>query len=259
MDHYNTLGVSKSATPDEIKKAYRKLASQHHPDKGGDTNTFQQIQTAYDTLSDPQKRQMYDNPLPEMNSSQFHFNFGQQGFNLNDIFGQFNDMMRQQQRNQLLRTRLEVTLLESYNGGSKSLRIQTQNNTHVINVNIPKGIQTGQQIRFENVLPNATLIVDFVVLPDLRFERNDCDLYSNFSISVLDLIVGTKFDFETISGKILEVDIKPMTQPFMQLKLHGCGMPILNSNVYGDQIILIKPYIPANIHSNIVDSINKHK
>ena len=57
MDHYTTLGVSKTATPDEIKKAYRKLASQHHPDKGGDTAKFQQIQTAYDTLIDAGKKQ----------------------------------------------------------------------------------------------------------------------------------------------------------------------------------------------------------
>lgn len=251
------LGVAKNATPDEIKKAYRKLASQHHPDKGGDTNTFQKIQTAYDTLSDPQKRQMYDNPPQQ--SEGFQFNFVQQGFNLHDIFGQFNDIMRQQNRNQLLRTRLEVTLQESYNGGTKTIRIQTQNNNHVINVNIPKGIQTGQQVRFENILPHATLIVDFVVTSDLRYERNENDLYSNVSISVLDLIIGTKFDFETISGKVFEVNVKPMTQPFMQLKLHGCGMPILNSGMYGDQIILIKPYIPVNIHNDIIDSINKHK
>jgi DnaJ-class molecular chaperone len=53
MDHYSTLGVNKNAAPDEIKKAFRKLASQHHPDKGGNTAKFQEIQVAYDTLSDP--------------------------------------------------------------------------------------------------------------------------------------------------------------------------------------------------------------
>jgi DnaJ-class molecular chaperone len=61
-EHYNTLGVSKTASQDDIKKAYRKLASKHHPDKGGDTATFQTIQTAYETLSDPQRRAEYDNP-----------------------------------------------------------------------------------------------------------------------------------------------------------------------------------------------------
>ena len=91
MDHYQTLGVAKNATPDEIKKAYRKLASQHHPDRGGDTARFQTIQAAYDTLSDPQKRAQYDNPPPQFNGfnpqqNGFDFHFGS-GFP--DIFGQF--------------------------------------------------------------------------------------------------------------------------------------------------------------------------
>ena len=63
-DYYATLGVSKTATPDEIKRAFRKLASQHHPDKGGDTAKFQSIQAAYDTLGDAAKRAAYDNPAP---------------------------------------------------------------------------------------------------------------------------------------------------------------------------------------------------
>ena len=73
MDHYATLGVAKSATPDEIKKAYRKLASKHHPDKGGDTATFQKIEEAYRILSDTQQRQQYDNPMPQGFGQNFNF------------------------------------------------------------------------------------------------------------------------------------------------------------------------------------------
>jgi len=65
MDYYSILGVSKSASQDDIKKAYRKLASKHHPDRGGDTSKFQQIEEAYRTLSDDQKRAQYDNPMPQ--------------------------------------------------------------------------------------------------------------------------------------------------------------------------------------------------
>ena len=64
MSHYDTLGIAKTATPEEIKRAYRKLASQHHPDKGGDTAKFQQVEEAYRVLSDPQQRAQYDNPQP---------------------------------------------------------------------------------------------------------------------------------------------------------------------------------------------------
>jgi DnaJ-class molecular chaperone len=65
MDHYSTLGVDRNASPEDIKRAYRKLASQHHPDKGGDKTRFQDIQVAYDTLSNPDKRSQYDNPMPQ--------------------------------------------------------------------------------------------------------------------------------------------------------------------------------------------------
>ena len=82
-DHYATLGVAKTATADEIKRAYRRLASQHHPDKGGDTAQFQKIEEAYRVLSDPAQRQRYDNPQPNFGGFSF-----QQGQNLHDIFGQ---------------------------------------------------------------------------------------------------------------------------------------------------------------------------
>ena len=65
QNYYDILGVSENASPDEIKKAYRKLASKHHPDKGGDTLQFQNIEEAYRILSDPAQRQQYDNPQPQ--------------------------------------------------------------------------------------------------------------------------------------------------------------------------------------------------
>jgi DnaJ-class molecular chaperone len=76
---------------------------------------------------------------------------------------------------------------------------------------------------------------------------------------VLDLIAGSSFQFTSISGKIVEVKIPPKTQPFMQMKLSGFGMPISNGKGYGDQYILLKPFIPDNIHQDIVDSILRNR
>ena len=73
-DYYDILGISKSASDDEIKNAYRKLAKTHHPDKGGDKNKFQEIQTAYETLSDTSKRNNYNNPSSQ-NQNAFPFPF----------------------------------------------------------------------------------------------------------------------------------------------------------------------------------------
>ena len=76
---------------------------------------------------------------------------------------------------------------------------------------------------------------------------------------MLDLIVGTTFHFTTIGGKTLDVTVQPKTQPFMHLKLTGHGMPIQGTNAFGDQIILLKPFIPDNIDNRITDSILQSK
>lgn len=260
MDLYAVLGVTKDATPDQIKKAYRKLASQHHPDKGGDTNKFQEIQTAYDTLSDPNKRAQYDNPQPQ------GFNMGQGGFqmhmgpgvDLNDIFnqmfGQQHPGMRRNNK-QVFRTNINLSLQEAYVGTNKVLELNTQTGKKVIDIKAPPGIKTGDQMRYDNVLDNGILVVEFAIMPDLKFDRKGNDLYCNQTISVLDLIAGTSIEFTTINNKVLNVHIKPKTQPFMQIKLPGYGMPIVSSNQYGDQYLLLKPYVPDTIDQEIIDSI----
>lgn len=272
MDYYNILGVPKNASADEIKKAYRKLASKHHPDKGGDTATFQNIQAAYDTLIDPQKRHQYDNPNPFRHTQfgqeapggfGFSVNQGEFGVNINDLFGQiFRQQGSQQQarRQHLFRTQVEITLQEAYTGSARTLNMRTPQGQKVINITIPKGVDTGSQMRYDNVLDNgATLIVEFLVFRDVKFERRSQDLYYTHPVSVLDLIVGTSFEFTTISGKELSVTIPAKTQPHMQLRLGGHGMPILNSNAYGDQIILLNTFVPDTIDSEIIESIMRYK
>lgn len=259
MDHYSVLGVTKTATPDEIKKAYRKLASQHHPDKGGDTAKFQQIQEAYAVLSDPDKKAQYDNPQPQgFQGGQGGFQWNVHNMDLNDIFGQMFGQqmgMGRRQSKPVFRTGVDVQLIEAYNGANKILELQTNSGKKVLDLKIPPGIRHGDQMRYENIIEGASLLVEFNILPDLKFDRKNNDLFCNQTISVLDLIAGTTLEFKTISGKLLNVHIKPKTQPFMQIKLQGHGMPIMNSSLYGDQYILLKPYIPDNIDEDIIDSI----
>jgi len=261
MDLYAALGVTKDATPDQIKKAYRKLASQHHPDKGGDTTKFQEIQTAYDTLSDPQKRQMYDNPRPQgYNTGPGGFQMHMNGFDINDIFGQmFNQNFGQRHQKHIYRTQIGLSLVEAYNGTNKILEINTNNEKKIIDIKVPQGVNNGDQLRYDNILDGASLLIEFNVMPDLKFERRGHDLFCNHSIDVLDLIVGSNIEFTTISNKKLNVTIRPKTQPYMQVKLSGQGMPIPNSNNYGDQYILLKPYIPDNISNEIVDTILRNR
>jgi DnaJ-class molecular chaperone len=137
--------------------------------------------------------------------------------------------------------------------------LQTPIGTHAVNIVIPKGIPDGGQVRYEKIIDGASLLVEFKIEPNLKFDRKLNDLYSNHPISVLDLIVGTTFEFTTISGKTLEVKVPPKTQPYMQLKIAGQGMPINGTTQYGDQIILIKPFIPDTINSEITESILRSK
>jgi curved DNA-binding protein len=266
-DHYQTLGVAKTATPDEIKKAYRRLASQHHPDKGGDTATFQKIEEAYRILSDPNQRQQYDRPMPQGNpfggfqQAPGGFNFNFNGQDLNDIFGQVFQQHQQRHQNQpqSYRTQVHISLKQSYTGGSLPLKLQTHTQVHAVNIEIPKSVTDGGQVKYDNLIPGGSLIVEFRVQPHLKFERRGMDLYCNQQISVLDLIVGTTFEFTTISGKTFEVKVPPKTQPFMHLKIAGEGMPVTGSTLFGDQKILLKPFVPDIIDDEITQSILRSK
>jgi len=270
MDYYNTLGVDRNASPDEIKKAYRKLAAQHHPDKGGDTATFQKIQEAYDTLSDPQKKQQHDNPNPFGGGGfpggfggfggapgGFHFNVN--GFDMNDVFGQMfgGPFGQRQPQKPQYKTTIWVTLEQVYNGGEQTLQFNTNGKNSTVKIQIPKGVENGGTLRYDNLIQDSILIVEFRVHPHNKFERNGVDLISEYEINVLDLIVGTTFKFTTLGGKTLDVTVKPKTQPNSMLRVGGEGLP--RQQGYGDQLIVLKPYIPDIIDQSIIDSITRQK
>ena len=255
MDYYSTLGVNKSSTQEDIKKAYKKLAMKFHPDRNnGDDIQFKKIQEAYDVLGDPIKRQQHDNPKP----TQQPFGFNVNSADFDSMFSQFfGGRPNTHNQKQTFRTQVTVSLVDAFKGSTHVLQLSTPAGIKVINITIPPGIETGDSIRYDDVIENAILLVQFVVLPDLRFERRGNDLYSNYSISVLDLIVGTKFKFTTIDQRILEVKVNPKTQPYMQLKIPKTGMPDKRGE-HGDQFILLKPYIPDNISHELITAINNH-
>ena len=247
-DHYQTLGVAKNATPDEIKKAYRRLAAIHHPDKGGDTAEFQKVQAAYETLSDPQKKQEYDNPNPfgqgghpfsAQGGFPGGFHFSMNGFDMNDIFGQ----MFGQQR--------------PHSGRPQQPSLQPNSTGETVKITIPKGVENGQTLRFDNLIKDSILLVDFRVHQHHKFDRNGFDLYTIEEVSVLDLIVGTTIKFTTLGGKNLDVTVPPKTQPGSTLRIAKEGLPFQNG--HGDQFIVLKPVMPAIIDSRIINAINQSK
>ena len=263
MDHYSTLGVAKTATPDEIKKAYRKLASQHHPDKGGDTAKFQEIEEAYRTLSDPEKRAQYDNPQP-----QFHGGFGGGGMppGFEDIFSQmfsgggnpfFGQGFRQQpQRNRILNIQTTISLEEAFYGKDLMANIGLPSGREqVVEIKIPAGVRDGSVLRLAGMgddtiahVPRGDIHLTINVSQHSRFIRQDDDLICGMEINCIDAMIGKTFQIDTIDGKTLELSIRPGTQHGQMLSAAGYGMPKLNDNRFkGRMLININVKIPTNL------------
>ena len=156
MDYYTTLGINKNASQDEIKKAYKKQSMAHHPDRtGGDDSKFKDINEAYQTLSDPQKKQMYDqfgttDPRQrQYRTGDFEFNFGGSPFgDMDDIFSQFFGG-RPQRGNRPISVAVDVTLEDVLNGKTFGMEIALPTGrTKVVTIDIPAGIEHGQTVRF---------------------------------------------------------------------------------------------------------------
>ena len=144
MNPYSTLGVSKGATAETIKRAYKDQAKKHHPDRGGDANKFAEISNAYDILKDPDKRAYYD----QTGSTDPHTVFTQQrqGFGFEDIFA---SMFRQQaQRQTESRINISISLKDSIAGGKRVIGVQTPQGNSSIEIDIPRGIVHGESIRY---------------------------------------------------------------------------------------------------------------
>jgi curved DNA-binding protein len=254
-DPYSILGVQKTATADEIKKAYRKLAGQHHPDKGGDKAKFQAVQSAYETLSDPQKRAQVDNPH---HNFQFHFGGGPGGFDFDSIFNMFGQHVNQQPRRQQARMSLWIQLRDVAEGGRRSVSVGTQQGVQAVEIEIPQGINDGDTIQYSGIAPGgADLIVTFRVHPDPQFQRNGLTLIKEHKISVWDCILGCEETVRDILGNSLSITIPPNTQPNSMLRLKGRGLKDRSGNA-GDLIVRVIAAIPENIDPALLDAIRSH-
>lgn len=257
-NHYTTLGISNTASQDDIKHAYRKLASQHHPDKGGDVKRFQEIEEAYRILSDPAQRAKYDNPQPEMH-------FGQMPEHVQDMFSQmfggnspFDHIFgrRQSFKNKSLNIQTTISLEEAFSGKDLMASLQLPSgNEQVVEIKIPAGIKDNSTIRLSNMgddsipnLPKGDLNLTVAVKPHDKFERQGDDLLTNIEITCIEAMLGKKVEIETLDKKILEVQINPGTQPGQILSVNGHGMPNVNDNRFrGRLLLLVGIKIPLNL------------
>jgi curved DNA-binding protein len=270
MDYYETLGVGKNASQDEIKKAYRSLANKHHPDKGGDQAKFKDISVAYDTLSDPQKRQDYDmggSQNIHINTGNFHdvfnnafqFHFGGGAGPFGDIFG------RRQQRNRDLNIQCQVTLLDSFIGKQfEASYTLPSGRSQTVVINVPQGVDHGSTIRYQglgddsiNGMPRGDLNVTILVIPDENFSRQGNDLYTEVKISPIEAMIGTKKSVKSIDGQVLNIDVRAGVNDGTEYARAGMGFSSMRGGPKGRFVTVIKIQTPAITNPDLIKRLQK--
>lgn len=277
MDYYSTLGLNKGASPEDIKKAYRSMAMKHHPDRGGDEKKFKEIEEAYRTLSDPQKKQMFDMGMdPNSQAGRGGFGYGQGPFefhfgtgDMDDIFNRFHFGFGQRpmRKNRSFNIKVDITLEDVLNGKDINAEIGISGGQKkLVNISIPPGIETGQQIKYEGMgdssipdLRPGDLIVNVIVKPHALFVREGDNLVREIRISAWDAVLGTALDLQTLDKKNISINIPAGIQSETILSCKGEGLPNIKTKKKGSLLIRIKVTTPVNLTVHQQELVKKLK
>jgi DnaJ-class molecular chaperone len=277
-DHYEVLGVSRTASAEEITKAYKKLARQNHPDKNpGDKGAearFKELQNAYDVLNDSTKRAQYDqfgHEGPQMGGAGgpggFHFNFGGPGGGsqidpevaqemFGKLFGEgggirFEDILggagggesgrgrKGRSRRTAPAENVEVEASVPFMTAALGGTISLRINSHGIDVKVPPGMEDGKKLRVSGQGPGGgDITVKVNVQPHPYFRREGKDILLDVPISVAEAILGGKVEVPTVDGRRVDVKVRPGTSSGSKMRLPGFGV------AGGDQYLVFKIVVP---------------
>lgn len=279
-DYYEVLGVTKSASADEIKSAYRKLARKHHPDvdkSAGAAEKFKELSEAYQVLSDPQKKQSYDqfghaafergagagagggyNPFGGGGAGgwqTYSWSSGGQNPNIQFDFGGFEDPFELFEQifggmggfGNIRRRptyQMHVSFDEAVAGVTKEIELEQRTPQGKIErkrmkIKVPAGVDNGTRIRFEDI------DIVFNVGRHAKFLREGADIFSEITVSIPQLVLGDVFEVETATGRV-KVKVPPGTQPGSLVRLKSKGMPKLGSSGNGDHFVRVNLNVPKN-------------
>jgi len=283
IDYYKVLGIGKTASAEEIKKAYRKLARQYHPDLNPKDESahrkFQEINEANEVLSDPEKRKKYDEYGEHWKQAdQFEQARQQQGGSpggdnryayqdfsgfsgfcsegYSDFFENlFGRAGRKSDRPSAIKGQ------DYYGEVHLNLRDASQTHQQTIDINgkklritVPAGIANEQQIKLKehggsgvNGAPAGDLYITFIIQPDPVFRRNGDDLYIDVNIDLYTAVLGGELLINTLEGQV-KMKVKPGTQPDSKARLKGKGFPVYKRDgQFGDLIVTYRIQIPTNL------------
>ena len=255
MDHYKTLGVDRRASAEDIKRAFRKLAMQHHPDRGGDEARFKEIQAAYDVLSDPQRRAEYDNPRPQ--GFRFSTGPGAGGFDFDQIFNMFGtDMGRRPMRSQL-RLSLWITLRDVAQGGRRTLNVSSSAGSNLVEIEIPAMIDDGATVQYPKMAPDGSdLLVQFRIKPDPVWQRQGSTLLLDQPVLIWTLLQGGEITVNTLTDQVLTVRVPAHTRPGTMLRVRGHGLKD-NQGRSGDLMVRVQAQLPDTVSPELMAAIQR--
>jgi len=268
MDYYKILGLDRSASADDIKKAYRKQAMKHHPDRGGDENQFTQLQEAYETLSNPNKRAMYDAGGQNQNFNHVFNDIFDQG-GMNDIFDFFGNRRQRprQQRNRDMKITVEVPLSELIESQTKTVRIQTSKGSDTeVEIQIPAGIQNNVRVKypglgdnFFDTMPRGDLYVYIRHANTYNFVKvTEVDVMTRVTCDLATAIKGGKVQVDGLQGNSYNVTIPPGTQSKTKFNIPGNGLwTNTQCNVRGNLIAELNITIPNINNTTEIENLKK--
>ncbi len=277
IDYYEVLGIPKTATADDIKSAYRKLARKLHPDLNPNdkeaNKKFQQVNEANEVLSDPEKRKKYDTygkdwehaeEFEKARQSQGQYtgtggqgtahNFGDEDFSdfFTSMFGGRSAESRSSQakfRGQDYNAELKIALTDAYTTHPQTMTVNGKN----IRITIPAGIENGQVIKLTgyggagvNGGPAGDLFITFLINNTTAFKRDRDDLYLTLDLDLYTAVLGGEVTIDTLDGKV-KLKVKAETQNGTKARLKGKGFPVYKKEgQFGDLYITYSIKIPTN-------------
>ena len=279
-DYYKSLGIEKNASKDDVKKAFRKLAHEYHPDKkGGNAEKFKEINEAYSVLSDDKKRQQYDtfgSAGPNMGSgfggqgfnpndfgfdfSGFQGGFGQNGnfeFDLNDLFGGIFGGRARQRRGRDIQVDIHVSLKEAVFGTERNINLRKD-----LMVKIPAGINDGEMLRLsgqgeplEDGAP-GDLYVRVHIMPDRFWHKEGVNIIGDLNVKLTDALLGAEYPLETLDGSIV-LKIPEGVAHGEILRIRGKGVP--QGRHRGDVLVRVHVIIPRRLSKDAKKKIEELK